>query len=434
MTSEQGYTAFFEFIQNYIKNTISLNSPRSPTSSDTDSNSNSNSGRVSHRTATSAFPIVRKRFQQLSISEYTFMAMMNDLKPNSNPFKFNNNNNSSNSSNNTFNNNGNGNGNGLSNNNSLTVSNSPNDHGGNGRIPSTSTVDSEFIENDDDYYQISFDEYQLLDLFDILDVKGKGTISIESVYMFLCLFVCREGKLLTKFLYQFGEFVYDTFCSIVTVNEMETNPYLSSTPGRSRSGSLSMWSSNSPNNVQTKNSTGVTNIVNNISQKFHQSITPVSSRSTNSSPQHVAQAPPLVVEKSSEEIDQAQDVQEESSDELDYYESFDEWTQHEDIDLDYYSKKRSDFLKLAMLIGFDDMTIVNHVNELQNLILKNRAQKTKQQNITLKREDFMFIYYSVFKEFDNPNTRSSSSSASSGGVIKRKKRKNKALQQSSERR
>ncbi|KAF0978269.1 hypothetical protein FDP41_002784 [Naegleria fowleri] len=514
MTSEQGYTSFFEFIQNYIKNMVSSNSPRSPTSSDNDgggsgSGSNSNSGRVSHRTATSTFPIVRKRFQQLSISEYTFVAMMNDLRPNSvmattpttttsnsvnhhaiissppipqQSFNqshqnggilhqvMNHHNNSITSStllkstpstqqqqqqystgsnihrdSSTLNNvsphhhvtppNGAPTSHPVTTTTTITTTAIPNGvhslsssmtttsttpltssnlhhhhhNNNNGMInhhqPSTSTGNDVLdmtsgnsdLENDDDYYILSFDEYQLLDLFDILDVKGKGTITVESVYMFLCLFVCREGKLLTKFLYQFGGFVYDVFCGgdsqmqQIEDSQFQTYHHNHSSPNKSGiRGSL--LSSNSNHNT--------------------------SSNSILSTDQKLNGSHSNLLEGMSEE------------EESDYYNDFEQWSQHEDLDLGYYSNKRNDFLKLAMLIGFDDMSIVNHVNELQNLILKNRAQKSKQINIvpSLKREDFMFIYYSVFKEFDNPNTRSSSSS-SGNGVIKRKKRNLKKIPQ-----
>ncbi|KAL9656236.1 hypothetical protein ABK040_007851 [Willaertia magna] len=314
MTSESGYTAFFEYISSFIKNHVQSISPRSPGSlSDNDSNSNSNSGRVSHRTATSTFPIVRKRFQQLSISEFTFVSMFNELMIPSIMERTN-----------------------IA---QKSTSNAPsqikviNKHYEILKEENNNFYSKE--ENDDDYYAMTFDEYQLLDIFDILDVKGKGTVSIETVYLFLCSFVCREGKHLTKFLYQFGNFVYDTFCK----DEYENNE----------------------------------NILNN--KKIIEN--------------KIIEEPTLPFEN---------------------------------IDLEYYSDKRTSFLKLAMLLGFDDMPIVNHINELQSLILRNRKQK--QVNATLKREDFMFIYYSVFKEFDNPNTRSSSTSTS---VIRRKNKTHKRI-------
>ncbi|KAG2385943.1 hypothetical protein C9374_003092 [Naegleria lovaniensis] len=501
MTSEQGYTSFFEFIQNYIKNMVSSNSPRSPTSSDNDgggsgSGSNSNSGRVSHRTATSTFPIVRKRFQQLSISEYTFVGMMNDLRPSMNSM----NHHSSGNFGGTGNFGGSGSSGGLNHHPSsvmtttmitnntpsvshhhstnssttmttttagmtmttmtttttasslskLSLTQASNGHSSsqmntisstialntssnmatNGHSnlhhnihlhlqPSTSTSNDVLLvdvtsnnsdlENDDDYYRLSFDEYQLLDLFDILDVKGKGTITIESVYMFLCLFVCREGKLLTKFLYQFGGFVYDVFCGESQMQQVEDAQFQVYNHHHHQN------NHHSPNKTST---TGIRGSLLNSSS---------GNSSHNSSSNSILSMMDQKLNGSHSNLLEGMTEEDESED---YYTDFEQWSQHEDLDLGYYSNKRNDFLKLAMLIGFDDMTIVNHVNELQNLILKNRAQKSKQINIvpSLKREDFMFIYYSVFKEFDNPNTRSSSSS-SGNGVIKRKKRNLKKIPQ-----
>jgi hypothetical protein len=57
----------------------------------------------------------------------------------------------------------------------------------------------------------SFNEAQVLDMFDSLDTGSKGTVSVECTYMLLCMLVAKEAGVLTRFLYQFGQFAYDLF-------------------------------------------------------------------------------------------------------------------------------------------------------------------------------------------------------------------------------
>ncbi|KAL0488438.1 EF-hand calcium-binding domain-containing protein [Acrasis kona] len=58
---------------------------------------------------------------------------------------------------------------------------------------------------------IDCSEHVILDLFDTLDVAGRGTVNVESAYMLILIHIAREAGITTRFLYQFGSYAYDLF-------------------------------------------------------------------------------------------------------------------------------------------------------------------------------------------------------------------------------
>jgi len=57
-------------------------------------------------------------------------------------------------------------------------------------------------------------EYRLLDIFDTLDTQARGVIRMRDMYMVLVCLVARQASILTKFLYQFGEYIFQMFREI----------------------------------------------------------------------------------------------------------------------------------------------------------------------------------------------------------------------------